>query len=130
MPDLIQVELVQRVIVVRYDGRPDEAQFQTYLDQYTELLERGVPYSTVYTTQPGARMPSPRQVRMQASWMKEYRDRAASLSKGLAFHLPSPVMRGVLRGVLAIQPLGAEHVVVETEAEAMRWALERLGESA
>ncbi len=128
MPDRIQVELVRGVIVVRYDGRPDETAFQAYLDHYTELLERRLPYSTVYTTQPGARMPTPRQVRLQANWMKEHRDLASTLSRGLAFHLPSPVMRGVLRGVLAIQPLGAEHVVVETEAEAMSWALRRLNE--
>lgn len=129
MPDRILVEVDRGVIVVRYDGRPNESDFQAYLDRYTELLERGVPYATVYTTEPDARMPTPRQVRMQASWMKEYRDVAAALSKGLAFHLPSPLMRGVLRGVLAIQPLGAQHVVVETEAEAMRWALARLHEN-
>lgn len=129
MPDRVHVDLDQGVIVVRYDGRPDEGEFRAYLDRYTELVKRGVPYATVYTSGSAARMPSPRQVRMQASWMKEYRDFASSLSKGLAFHLPSPVMRGVLRGILAIQPLGAQHVVVETEDEAMRWALARLNES-
>lgn len=129
MPDRVHVELTQQgVIVVRHDGRPDEAAVQAYLDRYTELLKRGIPYATVYTSGPESRMPSSRQVRMQAGWMREYRDLASSLSKGLAFHLPSPLMRGVLRGVLSIQPLGAEHVVVQTEAEAMSWALARLRE--
>ena len=126
MPDRLHVELTQGVILVRYDGRPDDAAFQAYLDRYTELLKRGVSYSTVYTTGPEARMPTSGQVRMQVRWMKEHRDLSSALSKGLAFHLPSPLMRGVLRGVLSIQPLGAEHVVVATEAEAMSWALARL----
>ncbi len=126
MSDRVEVELCGDIIVVRYQGRPSEQGFQEYLERYTELVERGVPYAAVYTTHPGSRMPSPRQVRMQAGWMKEHRELYASLSRGLAFHLPSPVMRGVLRGILAIQPLGAQHVVVDTEEEAMRWALARL----
>lgn len=129
MPDRVLVELIQGVIVVRYDGRPDEAEIRAYLDRYTELIKRGVPYAAVYTSAPGARMPGPRQVRMQAQWMKEHRDLASALNQGLAFHFPSPMMRGVLRGVLSIQPLGAQHVVVDTEDEAMRWALARLNES-
>ena len=126
MPDSVSVELVQGVIVVRYDGRPSDVEFRAYIDRYTELVKRGIPYATVYTTAPTARMPSPRSVRMQANWMKDHRDLAMSLNRGLAFHLPTPLMRGVLRGVLAIQPLGGEHIVVDTEAEALSWAHARL----
>ncbi|MGH1344582.1 MAG: hypothetical protein ACRBN8_23690 [Nannocystales bacterium] len=126
MPDRFSVELAQGVIIARYDGRPDEAEFDAYLERYTDLVKRGVPYATVYTTGPDARMPTPRQVRLQAKWMKDHRDLAGSLNRGLAFHLPTPLMRGVLRGLLAIQPLGGEHVIVPTEAEAVAWALARL----
>ncbi|MBV1862118.1 MAG: hypothetical protein KUG77_27115 [Nannocystaceae bacterium] len=130
MPDVVNVDLVDRVIVVRYDGRPDEVAFQKYLDQYTQLVTRGVPYATVYATMLTARMPTPREIRMQANWMKEYRDVAGQLCRGLAFHLPSPVMRGVLRGVLAIQPLGAKHMVVDSLDGAMSWANEQLDQAA
>jgi hypothetical protein len=126
VPDLLDVQLDDGVIVVRYDGRPNDAAFNAYLERYTELVHRGQPYATVYSTLPDARIPTGSNARKQAAWMKNEREAIAGYCQGLAFALPSPVMRGVLRGILAMQPLGAEHIVVDDEAEAIEWARARL----
>ncbi len=127
---MVQIDLVDGVIVVRIDGRPDDAAFDAYLQRYTELVERRIPYATVYSAQPGARMPHATHARRQVTWMKEYSEFAGQYCRGLAFSFRSPLMRGVLRGILAMQPLGAPHIVVDDEDEALRWARSRLeGES-
>ncbi|MCR9160742.1 MAG: hypothetical protein ACE37F_04100 [Nannocystaceae bacterium] len=126
MPDLLDVELDDGVIVVRYDGRPDDEVFQKYLQSYTDLVYRRVPYTAVYSTLPGARIPSGANARLQAAWMKREQPIIGQYCRGLAFALPSPLMRGVLRGVLTLQPLVADHIVVDNEAEAVAWARSRL----
>jgi len=126
MPDRFDVELDDGVIVVRYDGRPTDSMFEDYLERYTTLLMRKVPYAAVYSSMPGARMPHPAHVRTLAKWMRDHRKVLLQCSRGLAFALPSPVMRGVLRGLLSIQPLAADHIVVNDEAEAIAWARGRL----
>lgn len=126
MTGVLQVEVDNGVIIVRLDGRPDDAAFDAYLKRYTELIERRVPYTTVYSTTTNARMPAAGHARRQAAWMKEYRDFAGQYCRGLAFAFKSPLMRGVLRGILAMQPLGAEHIVMDDEAAAIAWARARL----
>jgi hypothetical protein len=122
----VTVDLVEGVIVVRYDGRPTDEVFDAYLERYTELAMRGVPYAAVYSTLPTARIPLGGQARRQAAWMKKHQPIFRDRCRGLAFALGSPVMRGVFRGVLALQPLAAEHVVVDDEIIALAWAKGRL----
>ncbi len=126
MADLLDVELDDGVIVVRYDGRPDDTKFQAYLQEYTDLVHRQVPYATVYSTLPGARIPSGANARLQAGWMKREQPSITQFCQGLAFALPSPRMRGVLRGILKMQPIIADYVVVDSEDEAIAWAKARL----
>ena len=63
---------------------------------------------------------------MQARFMKEAADKIAERVVGVAFSLPSPLMRGVLRGVLMLQPMPCPHTVVGTEAEGVSWVKARL----
>lgn len=126
MPDRLDVELDERVIVVRYDGRPDDETFRAYLQTYTDLVHRRVPYATVYSTLPGARIPSGANARQQAAWIKREQPIVTQFCRGLAFALPSPLMRGVLRGILKMQPIIADYVVVDGEDEAIAWAKARL----
>lgn len=126
MSGTLTVDLVEGVIVVRYDGRPTDEVFDAYLERYTELATRGVPYTAVYSTLSSSRIPLGGQARRQAAWMKRHQPIIREYCKGLAFSLNSPVMRGVFRGILALQPLAAEHVVVDNEALALAWAKGRL----
>jgi hypothetical protein len=44
----------------------------------------------------------------------------------MAFALPSPLMRGVLRGIMVLEPLPCPHTVVATESEGVSWVKARL----
>jgi hypothetical protein len=65
-------------------------------------------------------------VRLQAQFMKSYAEKIAERVVGVAFALASPLMRGVLRGVLMLQPMPCPHTVVGTEAEGVAWIKARL----
>ena len=122
----MDIGLAGGIIVVRIRGRPSGQDLDAYLARYTELLERRVPYSTVFSAERGTRMPEPSHVRRQIAWMKGNGDLIASHCQGLAFVFRSPLMRGVLKGVLSMQPLGAKHIVLRDEPEAISWAHARL----
>lgn len=126
MQSQLSVDLDKGVIVVRYDGIPSDDMADAYLEQYTELVRRGVPYTSVFSSLPDARLPSAAQLRKQAAWVKEHRQITREYCRGLAFALRSPAMRGVLRALLTMQPFSAEHVVLRDEAEAIAWAKARL----
>jgi len=68
----------------------------------------------------------PRQVRYQAEFMKQHRQTMEERVVGVAFSLPSTLMRGVLRGILMLQPMPCPHTVVGTESEGVSWIKARL----
>jgi len=114
------------VVIVRFNRGPTDEEFARYLADYTKILEVEPRFGAVFVTTPSAPMTPARQVRMQAAFMKEYRPLIERRIVGLAFALPSPLMRGVLRGVLMIQPIPCPHTVVGTEAEGVAWLKARL----
>lgn len=116
----------QLVVVVRFHRGPTDEEFAQYLVEYTNILEKEPRFGAVYTTAPAMPMTPGRQVRMQASFMKSHRDLIEQRVVGVAFSLPSPLMRGVLRGVLMLQPMPCPHTVVGTEAEGVAWLKARL----
>lgn len=115
------------LVTVRFLGRPDDSEFLAYLSDYQAVLERGERYAVVYVTEPNAKLVSHRHARQQATWMAEHESALRERCAGVAFVLPSPVMRGVLRMIMKIQPVPAPYEIFEDEAEARRWAQDRLG---
>src|SRR5262249_25767633 len=116
----------QLVVVVRFLRGASDAEFAQYLEDYGRILQSETRLAAVFVTAPELPMTPGRQVRMQAQFMKEHAPRATDRVVGVAFALPSPLMRGVLRGVLLIQPMPCPHTVVGTEAEGVAWAKARL----
>jgi hypothetical protein len=114
------------LVVVRFHRGPTDDEFRQYLKDYIEVLDKEPRFGAVYVTTPGMPMTPGRQVRMQAEFMKNYREKIEQRVVGVAFSLPSPLMRGVLRGVLMIQPMPCQHTVVGTEAEGVAWVKARL----
>jgi hypothetical protein len=114
------------VVVVRFNHGPTDEEFKQYLAEYTGILEAEPRFGAVFVTAPTVPMTPGRHVRMQATFMKEYRELIEKRVVGVAFALPSPLMRGVLRGVLMIQPMPCPHTVVGTEAEGVAWLKARL----
>jgi len=123
----IEIDRVQQlVVVVRFHRGPTDEEFAQYLVEYAKVLEKEPRFGAVYVTTPAMPMTPGRQVRMQATFMKTHRDLIERRVVGVAFSLPSPLMRGVLRGVLMLQPMPCPHTVVGTEAEGVAWLKARL----
>jgi hypothetical protein len=114
------------LVVVRFHRAVTDQEFATYVADYTRLLEAEPRFGAVYVTAPSLPMTPPRQVRMQAQFMKTHREKIEQRVVGIAFSLPTPLMRGVLRGVLMLQPMPVPHTVVGTEAEGVAWIKARL----
>lgn len=114
------------LVVVRFNRGPTDDEFRQYLADYTLVLEKEPRLGAVFVTTPEMPMTPPRHVRLQAQFMKQYRELIEQRVIGIAFSLPSPLMRGVLRGVLMLQPIPCPHTVVGTEAEGVAWVKARL----
>ena len=114
------------LVVVRFHRGPTDDEFRQYISDYLQVLEKEPRFGAVFVTTPNMPMTPPRQVRMQAQFMKEQRALIEQRVVGIAFSLPSPLMRGVLRGVLMIQHMPCPHAVVGTEAEGVAWVKARL----
>jgi hypothetical protein len=114
------------LVVVRFLRGSTDDEFRQYLADYTKVLEAELRFGVVFVTTPTMPMTPARHVRLQAQFMKDYRELIEKRVIGIAFSLPSPLMRGVLRGVLMIQPIPCAHAVVGTEAEGVAWVKARL----
>jgi hypothetical protein len=126
-PPAIEIERSQSLLVaVRFHRAATDQEFAQYLVEYTQLLNAEARFGAVFVTAPNLPMTPGRQVRMQAQFMKAHGALIAQRVVGVAFSLPSPLMRGVLRGVLMLQPMTCPHAVVGTEAEGVAWVKARL----
>jgi hypothetical protein len=114
------------LVVVRFLRGPTDDEFRQYLADYRQVLEAETRFGAVFVTTPAMPMTPPRQVRLQAQFMREYRRLIEERVVGIAFSLPSPLMRGVLRAVLMMQAIPCPHTVVGTEAEGVAWVKARL----
>lgn len=127
MTPAIEIDQSQPLlVVVRFQRAASDREFEQYIADYRELIERETRFGAVFVTAPGLPMTPPRQVRMQANLMKSHAQLMEQRVVGVAFALPSPLMRGVLRGVLMLQPMPCQHTVVGTEAEGVAWVKARL----
>jgi hypothetical protein len=61
------------------------------------------------------------QRRLQAEWMNFHADRLKELTVGVAFIIPSSMVRGFLTAILWIQPLPCPHEVCGTLEQALNW---------
>jgi hypothetical protein len=116
----------QLLVIVRFGRGLTDQEFEQYLADYQLVLESEQRFGAVYVTPPNMPLTPPRQVRLQARFMKQHRSLMEQRVVGVAFALPSPLMRGVLRGILMLQPMPCPHTVLATEAEGVSWVKARL----
>jgi hypothetical protein len=114
------------LVVVRFLRGPSDQEFEQYLVDYRRVLESPGRFGAVYVTAPNLPLTPPRQVRKQVQFMKDCRSLMEQRVVGVAFSLPSPLMRSVLRGILMMQPMPCPHTVVATEPEGVSWVRARL----
>lgn len=70
--------------------------------------------------------PTPTQRKLQADWINEHRELLAASCLGIAFVIPSPLVRGALTAIFWVAQLPIPHTVHATLASAIDWAGGRL----
>ena len=127
MSPAIEIDRSQgNLIVVRFLRGPTDEEFQQYLADYTPVLLSEARMGAVFVTAPGMPLTPARQARLQARFMKQHREQIEARVVGIAFALATPLMRGVLRGILVLQSIPCPHTVVATESEGVSWVKARL----
>lgn len=115
------------ILLARVNGQPTDEEFEAYLAELERALDSGVRYASVVSTARNAPMTRARHAKMQAKWIAEREALIAERCAAVAFVLPSAVMRGVLRAILAMQRMPSPYKVFEDEAEGIAWVREQLG---
>lgn len=113
------------LVRVTFVGDATNEEFAAYLAEMGQLFLRRKPNATVLDAREAGMTPAT-QRRMQAEWIREHEDDLRRFSRGTAFVISSPVIRGALTAILWLQPMPQPHVVVATVAEAEAWAKARL----
>lgn len=124
--DIVIQEGLAPLYIVTFTGKVSDAEFDAYLRELSTLTERPGRRAMVYDARLAT--PSPASQRqMQAAWMKRFDADVRNKTAGIAFVLPSALMRGMLTAILWLQPLACPHHVTTDFTDGVGWARARLG---
>lgn len=119
-------EHLRPLVVVRFVGGPSDEEFEAYLSRFDAMMADEQVYAIMFVTAPDAPMTRARHARRQAQWMAANVRNIRRHVVSIAFVLQSPLMRGVLRAVLAMQPVAVEYAVFRSEDDAIAWSRDML----
>ncbi len=112
-------------VVVRFLGKYSDEEFSAYLEQVEQLVQAGETYAMIFDAR-RAGMPTSKQAREQADFLRRLGPDMAKVSVGSAFVIASPLIRGAFKAITWMQSMPVEHVVVERMEQAEAWARTRL----
>jgi hypothetical protein len=95
-----------------------EVDLDAYFDEMERVLMRPGPHVLLVDCQ-RATIPSTTTRRRHLAWNTKHRERIRDRVGGMAFVIPSAVIRGALTALFWMQPLEAPYVVVKTRDEAL-----------
>lgn len=113
------------LVVYRFRGNVTLPELEAYLKRQDELLARQQPTASVVLTEDVKLWDTP-VLRRQAEWIKQNQDLLRRYSLGAALVIDSPIVRGMLRAILWIQPMPQPHTVSATVEGALAWLRERV----
>lgn len=125
--NIVVLEDLAPLYVVRFEGIASDAQFAAYLAHVLRITQRGEVHAMVYDASAAGWVP-PSQRQLQVEWMREHDKLNRDTTAGLAFVLPSPLVRGVLTAMLWLAPMPCPHLVARTLDQGLVWCRERLTE--
>jgi len=113
------------LISIYFSGAKETDQnFDVYLSELTKTYEPKVPFSLIFEL---SKAPTPQlkyQLK-QAAWMKENKSLIQSYCNGVAYVIPSKLLRGVLKFIFSIQKNPVDFKVFSEYNTARVWALEK-----
>ena len=113
------------IIVFRFSGQISMTELEGYLAWQDKMVARCLPNASLVVTE-NLRMWEMPVLRKQAAWIKEHEPLLRKYSVGAALVITSPVVRGMLKALLWMQPMPQPHYVCSSTAEALVWLRDRL----
>lgn len=107
------------LLYVRFRGSADVAIWDGYLEALTRVITQRPGKRVMIMDATECGMVSAAARRKQAEWMAKYDDNTRMFTMGIAFVLPSPLLRGALTAVFWLQPLPCPYAVVKDVPTAM-----------
>ncbi len=118
------------LVVVRYDAKVDENEFEELLSRLDKNVRKAASArqktALIYDSTSGYQA-SPRIRKRQAEWMKANAEATRLNCAGIGFVINSSLVRGVLTAILWLSDMPAPYTVVGTLAEAEDWCEKELG---
>lgn len=109
------------LVWIHFTGATSEHDFDAYLETLTRYITRDSPTLFLYDALL-AEAPTAKQRQKQAAWLERHDAALRRNSKGTAFVIGNPLIRGALTAIFWIRPTPVPHIVVGTRIEAERWA--------
>lgn len=113
------------LISIYFSGAKETDQnFDVYLSELAKNYEPKVPFSLIFELSK-APIPQLKYQLKQAAWMKENKSLIQSYCNGVAYVIPSKLLRGVLKFIFSIQKNPVDFKVFSEYNIAQVWALEK-----
>ncbi len=112
------------LVLYRFSGDVPLAELERYLARQDELLGRKQPTGSVVLTE-NVKMWDTQVLRRQAQWIKTNEELLRRYSVGVGLVIHSPIVRGMLKAVLWIQPMPQPYIVTASVDEALKWLRDR-----
>ena len=110
------------LITVTFTGTKETPEnFKSYLDGLLANYDRKEQFSLVFDASK-ASTPNPAYQQKQARWMKENESLIKTYCKGVAYVIPNPLLRGVLKFIFAVQKNPVPFKVVAKKEDGIQWA--------
>ena len=113
------------LVVFKFRGRTTMEELEGYLARQDAMLARQQTMVSLVLAEEAKLWDTP-VMRRQADWIKAHKDELRRLSLGAALVIPSPVIRGMLKAIMWIQPMPQPHTIVATPEDGLRWLREQV----
>lgn len=122
MEPCVTVDRSQRpIIIVTFTGAVETPEnFEQYLRELNRNYDAKEPIGLVFNAQ-SARIPSRVYQKRQADWMRAHDGVIKSYCKGIAYIVPNPILRSVLKLIFAMHKAPAPSRVFESEQLGVKW---------
>lgn len=110
------------VVTVTFTGATETKEnFHQYLNGLFHNYDRKEEFSLIFDASL-ASSPNPKYQKMQAEWMKDHEKLVKTYCKGVAYVVPSPFLRGILKIIFGIQKNPVPFQVFRDMKPARQWA--------
>lgn len=115
------------LINITFTGeKPTDENFQAYLEGSYQNYEHREPIALVFDAT-NAAIPGLRYQKQQADWMREHDELIRTYCLGIAYVVPNPLIRQVMRAIFKLQQNATAFKVFAEREAGVAWAQERLG---